>query len=165
VTPKTAARIRSQIETMRAIVRSPDLSARNERVSGWSVAEHVDHMYKVAMSIVRRLADASAEPLPRGVNFLGRLVLLFGWIPRGRGKSPSRLIGTRADGAEIDAALLRLERELDALPPEGLRTSRGKIVPHPLFGALTPPQALRFIVVHTRHHLKIIREIQGRAES
>src|SRR5215213_90841 len=74
---------------------------------------------------------------------VGRLVLLLGWIPRGRGKSPSRLIGTRADGAEIEAALLRLEQELDALPADGLHGSRGKIVPHPLFGALTPPQALR----------------------
>ena len=146
---------------MRALTRVPELLVCNERVSGWCPAEHLDHMAKVAGSVVHVLAKEDAQPRP-GVTLIGRLVMLVGWIPRGLGKAPKRLTGTRASAEDIDAALARIEQELDALPPAAFSASRGSIVAHPRFGGLTPPQALRFIVVHNDHHLKIVRDILPR---
>ena len=149
---------------MRALARSPEaqLCARQERISAWSPAEHLDHMYKVSMSIVRRINDEEAKPSRRGINLMGRVILLLGWIPRGQGKTPERLSGAICTGAHIEAALGRLEQALDTLPLDAVDASRSPIVPHPLFGGLTPSQALRFIVIHTKHHLRIIDEILGR---
>jgi hypothetical protein len=33
-------------------------------------------------------------------------------------------------------------------------------LPHPYFGGLTPVQTLRFLVVHTGHHLRIVADIR-----
>ena len=164
MTQQTLARIRSQIERMRALAREPEarLCARQERVSAWSPAEHLDHMYKVSMSIVRRITEEGAQPSKRGINVMGRVILFFGWIPRGRGKTPERLSGTICTGPHIEASLGRLEQVLDNLPVAAVDASRSPIVPHPMFGGLTPSQALRFIVIHTKHHLRIIDEILAR---
>ena len=149
---------------MRALARSPEaqLCARQERISAWSPAEHLDHTYKVSMSIVRRITDEDAKPSPRGINLIGRVILMLGWIPRGRGKTPPRLSGEVCTGAHIEEALARLDQALGALPMDAVTASRSPIVPHPLFGGLTPSQALRFIVVHTKHHLRIVDDILGR---
>jgi len=162
VTHRSLGQIRRQIERMRALARSPEaqLCARQERISAWSPAEHLDHMYKVAMSIVRRIRDESAEPSRRGINFMGRVILLLGWIPRGA-RAPERLRGTHCTGEHIETQLGRLEQALDALPLDTVAASRSPIVPHPLFGGLTPSQSLRFIVIHTNHHLRIVDEILG----
>lgn len=144
---------------MRELTRSAELSSRNERVSTWCLAEQIDHCTKVTASVVEVLADPNAPALPHGVNFLGRLVLLLGWIPRGVGKTPKRLTGTPASASDLDAGLARLVEAFDALPFERLRSSRVPIIRHPKFGGLTPPQALRFLVVHTHHHLKIVDDI------
>lgn len=143
---------------MRALTRVPELLVCNERVSGWCPAEHLDHMTKVAGSVVSVLGDENAQPRP-GVTLMGRLVMLVGWIPRGIGKAPRRVLGTRAAAEDIHAAVAGLEQALEALPAAALSPARGPIVPHPRFGGLTPPQALRFIAVHNEHHLKIVRDI------
>jgi hypothetical protein len=158
LTERSLRQIRTQLERMRALTRVQELLVCNERVSGWCPAEHLDHMARVAGSVVGVLADENAERRP-GVTLMGRLVLLLGWIPRGVGKSPKRVLPTRASAEEINAALARVEQALDALPPAALSPSRGPIVPHPRFGGLTPPQALRLIAVHNEHHLKIVRDI------
>ena len=159
MTPRVASQIRTQIERMRGLARSPELFARDERVSAWSVAEHLDHLYKVSLSIVRRLAEEGVQPSPKGVSFLGRAVLWSGWIPRGRGKTPERLGGKPCTAEDLEHSLEKLERAVEALPAGAAASSRGAIVPHPKFGGLTPPQALRFLVVHTAHHLRIVGEI------
>ena len=161
VTERSLSRIRSQNERIRALVQSGDarLAAAQPRISAWSVSEHVDHVLKVAQSIVRRVNQADAEPGKRGITFLGRAVLLGGWIPRGRGKSPERLAGTRVAAAEIESSLAKLEQMMAAVVIDACESSRRPTVPHPLFGGLTPTQALRFAVVHTNHHLRIVADI------
>ena len=164
MTQKALVQIRTQIERIRTLARSPEeqFCARREHISAWSPAEHLDHTYKVSMSIVRRITEESAKPSRRGINLVGRVILLLGWIPRGRGKTPERLSGAICTGAHIEAALGRLEQALGTLPMDAVAASRSPIVPHPMFGGLTPSQALRFIVVHTNHHLRIVDEILAR---
>lgn len=161
MTDATLARIRTQFERMRALAREGELSAHNERVSAWCLAEQLDHTTKVTASIVDVLGDPNAQRREGGINVIGRLVLRFGWIPRGVGKSPKRFRGAPAVAADLDGAIDRVARAFDALPFDALRKSRVPLVPHPRFGSLTPPQALRFIEVHTQHHLKIIDDIVG----
>ncbi|HET8774527.1 MAG TPA: DinB family protein [Thermoanaerobaculia bacterium] len=159
MTNGTVARIRAQFERMRELTRSAELSSRNERISAWCLAEQIDHVTRVTASVVEVLADPNAPALPRGVNFVGRLVLRLGWIPRGVGKTPKRLTGTPASATDLDGALARLAEAFEALPFERLHASRVPVIRHPKFGGLTPPQALRFLVVHTHHHLKIVDDI------
>lgn len=135
------------------------LAAARPEISGWSVAEQIDHVIKVITSVLKRIADDPA-PLDKGINMLGRVILLAGWIPRGKGRSPKNVFAERAARADLLAALNRIREQIDALTSAQI-ARREPTVPHPFFGGLTSEQALRFIVIHTVHHLKIIREIRA----
>jgi hypothetical protein len=156
---RSLIRIRSQIERVRELAKWPQthLLCEENGVSGWCPAEHLDHMMKASISIMERLT-AGAEPLPRGINVVGRAVLALGWIPRGVAKSPKRVLPTRVTPAVIEESAARFELLLNQLPGEAA-SSRSRTVPHPRFGGLTGPEALRFIAVHNDHHLKIVDDI------
>ena len=91
---------------------------------------------------------------------LGRTILFLGWIPRGRGKSPDRVRGERTTGSLLQTALQEMDTLCGQLAIAKIAGSRVPIVPHPKFGGLTPAQALRFVVVHNEHHLRIIKDIR-----
>ncbi|HYI08940.1 MAG TPA: DinB family protein [Thermoanaerobaculia bacterium] len=158
------ATLRAQLPELRAIAQLPEehLFAVKQQVSGWCPAEHLDHTVKVAQSIVYRLADATAEPSPRGISFAGRAVLLLGWIPRGVGKAPERLRAVRCSVTDLEARIGRYETALAAVTVPAGTAARLPIVPHPRFGGLTPAEAMRFAAVHTRHHLRIVADVLKR---
>ena len=153
------ARIREQLERIGALCGDTEerLFKTNERVSAWSPAEHVDHLLKVTKSIIDRLP--SEEAVPRGISFVGRVILALRWIPRGRGRAPEKLTGKRATPSERQARLARVTVAVEAVDAAAVDATRIRNVPHPRFGGLTPAQALRFVTVHTEHHLKIVRDI------
>jgi hypothetical protein len=128
-------------------------------VSGWSVAQHLDHVIKVNASVANGLLSANLEPLPKGMNILGHVILTIGRIPRGRGRSPARMVGARVTGLEIDAALSSLERSLAKVKELDLAKPSPPVIGHPRFRALTAPEALRFMAVNTDHHLRIIDDV------
>lgn len=152
------ARLRAQLEQIRALAQSPDIFEANERISRWSVAEHLDHLIKVSGAIVRRVCEENPPVEPRGISFTGRVVLACGWMPRGVGKAPKHVYGARATPVELEAAATKLEKSIAAVVPAMLAL-RTPTVPHPRFGGLTPAQAMRFVVIHNAHHLKIVTEI------
>jgi hypothetical protein len=172
------AQILRQLALMAELARGPEaeLAARAPAVSGWSVAEQLEHLVLVDRSVlktVRRILDdphgqsakaaQSAAP-PPGINLLGRVVLGTGFIPRGRartlppfqpGAAPAAASGTGILGiAEIERGMRDLEPRLGELETGGGRSR------HPLFGGLGGRQWLRFVAVHHHHHLKIVRDIR-----
>ncbi|HUR83140.1 MAG TPA: DinB family protein [Thermoanaerobaculia bacterium] len=151
------ARIRGQFERIRALTGDARLFTINEKISGWSSAEHLDHLLKVAKSVFDRLP--SDEVLPRGISFTGRCVLACRWIPRGVGKTPERLAGKQCTLEELEARFGRVSTALEALDTAAVDAARNPNVPHPRFGGLTPSQALRFVTIHNAHHLKIVGDI------
>ncbi|HXG59541.1 MAG TPA: DinB family protein, partial [Thermoanaerobaculia bacterium] len=153
------ATLRSQLDRFRALASNGSLGRSAPEVSGWSIAEHVDHCLKSSRAILARINDP--RPCDGGINFVGRLVLLTGWIPRGRGKSPEKMRGGVVTGGEVAASLRELEAVVAAFTPEAM-SCRAPVVRHPYFGGLDPRQALRFTIIHNRHHLRIIDDITGR---
>ncbi len=144
------------------------INRRRESVSDWSVAQHLDHLAQAnglcAAAVTQLLESPSASPGP-GLTLAGRAVLLTGWIPRGRGKAPTRTVPSAATLSETRS---RLRDALAAVTAIGERLheldgARGRLG-HPALGGFTAFQWLRFIAIHSRHHLKIIEEIQ-RSES
>ena len=133
--------------------------------SKWSIGEHLAHLAAanaLTLSAARTLVEggdarivARARP-----NLLGRLVLLLGWIPRGRGQAP---VPTRpppeTDAAALRAALADNRELLLVLAPERTAAARGGL-PHPALGVFDAFAWVRFTEVHTRHHLKIVDEIR-----
>ncbi len=155
------ASLRAQLPELRAIAQLPEerLFVLRPEISGWTPAEHLDHSLKVAQSIVVRIADAEATPSARGISLVGRAILALGWIPRGRGRAPTKLHGMRATASELESRIVRFEGQLAAMPVPDGAAARLPIVPHPRFGGLTPVQAVCFAAIHTRHHLRIVADV------
>jgi hypothetical protein len=145
---------------MRGLAALPEARLFAETpISQWSPAEHLDHTIKVSRAIAGVIADSAAPVQPTRMSFAGKLVLTFGWIPRGRGKAPERLRGTRATAEQLVTALDRLLATLGDLAAGDLAARTTATVPHPRFGAMTPSEGLRFAVVHNAHHLRIVRDV------
>jgi hypothetical protein len=155
----TIAEIEHQLEQLSALA---DQTEVREAVSGWSPVEHVDHCLKVCSSVLRGIVDPR-QPLPSGVNLLGRAVLIIGRFPRGRGKSPQSLRGTRATREQIEMAMAEVRRHLRTVTEPDFRAAEGPIIRHPYFGGLNATDAFRFLTIHNRHHLRIIADIVATA--
>ncbi len=143
----------------------PDLcEASAPAVSKWSVKDHLEHLSIAHGGIVNWLERArEGDPeLDTGgrPSLFGRIVLLVGAVPRGRGKAPERTL-PKDTGAEELAARFREIRE----QVEGLQGSLAQLQAsratrnHFVFGDLNPTQWLRFTVIHHNHHQKIIRDV------
>jgi hypothetical protein len=145
------------------LAEEPDATRlRAERVSGWSVAEQLDHVLRIVEAQLERLAERRVAK--RGINLVGRIILGVGRIPRGVGKSPAPVRGTAKSRAELRAALAAARARLATLSADAaLWGDPRPLAGHPYFGGLTPRQVLRFLEVHTDHHLRIVADIRRAA--
>lgn len=141
---------------------------RRPEVSGWSVREHVEHLLLADRGIVswiEGVLDGEVEaPTTGRPTLAGRLVLLSGFIPRGRGRAPEPTVPGDMSAEALRSELSALERGVTALEGrlDEIDGSRARY-PHPVLGSLTPAQWLRFLAVHHWHHEKMIDEILSRA--
>lgn len=154
---RTVIRLERDFENLHAFT---GLAGRREvRISAWSIGEHLDHVMKVDRSILARIDSPIDTPHPP-LSTLGRITLWTGWIPRGKGRAPdfTRPEAVPPEGLRSQIVEVRrlLHGVLDA--PEKLADPR-RIASHPHFGGLTAAQWLRFVAVHHRHHVKIIRDV------
>ncbi len=136
------------------------VARRVDAISGWSVAQQVDHVLVVVEKSVERLMSRP-EPLSRGLTWKGRLVLGLGWFPRGIARAPRGFEGREIACAELVSRLAALRARLAELAAaQDVLDRREPVVPHPYFGGLSAARTLRNAVVHTEHHLAIVRDIR-----
>ena len=160
-------RLEGQLDAIGRLVDEGDaaLVRRAPRVSGWSVAQQLDHSLKVAMRSLGCVLEPDAAKIDRrGINLLGRLLLAFGRLPRGRGKAPKAVAGEERSSQELAAALAAVRARLAEVAARGELLARpDPIVPHPYFRCLNASQGLRMLAVHTDHHLRIGADIRRAA--
>ncbi len=157
------ATILAQLDDYLALARDGDeLGRRAPEVSGWSVAQQLEHLATVDRSVLQGIEKIDrGEIAERGGagTLVGRVILLLGWIPRGKGKAPEKSMPAGLGGEELVAALETAKERFEKLDLARLETSAGTF-PHPVFGHLTAGQWLRFVAVHHRHHGRIIDDIR-----
>jgi len=152
-----ARRIARQFEELTALTEVAQ--CRVERISGWSVGQHLHHLMKSDRSIFRFFPQPSSDEV-QPVSAIGRIVLWSGWIPRGKGRAPAatepEAPGVEELRSEIEGVRATFVEAIEArqtlLAPE-------PIANHPHFGGLNRVQWLRFVGVHHHHHTKIIRDV------
>ena len=140
------------------------LFGRARGVSGWSAAQHLEHLAKTngrTFKGLRLLAAGKLPAEPGRPNGWGLLVLHLRRFPRGRVQAPD--FARPADDLsreELERSLARNRDALAALAPylSALSRLEGRML-HPRLGMLNATQWLRFVRVHSTHHLKIIREV------
>ena len=81
-----------------------DLRGKAESVSAWDVGQHLDHLAEADRFILGGIEAALEDPPPnvdKRPVFIGRVVLLTGFIPRGKGKAPEQTQPKASSGEEI----------------------------------------------------------------
>ncbi len=141
--------------------------AEAAKVSKWTIGKQLEHLLLSDSSIFDsfdRLIDGRDAPAPGGPTWLGRIILATGFIPRGRGKAPKGVRPAGRAASDIEAGLHRLRQRCDQLREHlPLLEEAGWRCHHPYFGALAIGEWMRFMDVHHRHHLKIVRDIRKAA--
>jgi len=133
--------------------------------SKWSVVEIVEHLTRsysgTAKGFERCLEKnaslATSTTLKQKVQQFP--VMNLGYYPEGR-QAPKHIIPTGELDlhAVIDAVRRDLARLDDAASKTKQALGSGKVLDHPLLGALTVHQWLKFHIVHTAHHAKQISQ-------
>jgi hypothetical protein len=142
------------------------LAAEVPERSGWAPEQHLAHVTLANELVLRNLASLAAGTgalIVRGVEPHARAIAVLreGRIPRGQAQAPRMVRPPERVQLELVRQWLADGRTaLAALDPA--RIVPGELcIPHQLLGPLDGPHWARFAVVHTRHHLEIVREVLG----
>ena len=131
----------------------------------WSVAEVVEHLQRAylgnAKGFERCLEKGQPLATPRTLKqtLQGVAVVSLGYLPEGR-QAPKHVIPTGE--LDLSAVLAAVVRDLDRLDDAATKTRQRfggatKVLDHPILGAFSVDQWLKFHLIHTRHHEKQIR--------
>jgi Protein of unknown function (DUF1569) len=131
----------------------------------WSVVEIVEHLTRAYSGTAKGFERCVEKgvPLATGTTIKQKLqqfgLINLGYFPRGR-QAPKYIMPTgELDlGAVLDAVRRDLQRLDEAANKARTALGTGKMLDHPILGALTVDQWLKFHVVHTEHHARQIAE-------
>jgi len=129
----------------------------------WSVVEIVEHLTRAYSGTAKGFERCLEKGAPQASaaslkQRLQQFVLIqLGFFPEGR-QAPKHIIPTGE--LDLNAVLAAVPRDLARLDEAANRTrdqlGSGRMLDHPLLGAMTIDQWLKFHEVHTRHHARQI---------
>ncbi|ULC59998.1 DUF1569 domain-containing protein [Flaviramulus sp. BrNp1-15] len=141
----------SQIETYLL-----SIDKKNPKVSKSTVGWQLDHALKVFNSVCEWTENSNPKDYKWKFNFWRSILFRLNYIPRGKGKAPKfvlppEIIHEKDLKNQLETARAHIER-LKTLP-------KSAYFKHFIFGMLSKKKTLRFLEMHTKHHLKIVRDI------
>lgn len=128
----------------------------NEFVSKSDVAWHLDHSLRVINGISGVLKKSNPDDFISSFHFKRSLILFLGKIPRGKAKAPETV--TPKGNISLEDLFYRLENAKTSIIEIQNCNPKNNFI-HPYFGQLNLKQTLRFLEIHTKHHLKIVDDI------
>lgn len=134
----------------------PNLDKTNPNVSNSTVGWQIDHCLLVINGIIGQLEISNPTEFQPKWTFPKFMVFTTGRIPRGKAKAPKVVIPVHV------ATQDELKDKLEAAKNNVLKLdtfSENQFFNHPFFKDLNVKQTKRFLVIHTKHHLKIINDI------
>ena len=133
-----------------------DFKKTNVAVSQSSIGWHIDHSLMVINGIIEQLKKSNPEQYKWQFNWNRIFIKSINKIPRGRGKAPKAVQPLESSSVEILNSKLHIANdsiiELENLEPNNY-------FKHPYFGNLNLKTTIWFLELHTKHHLKIIEDI------
>jgi len=128
----------------------------NVTVSKASVGWHIEHTLLTTILIIETMGKSIPQDYQWKFNLSRTFVYTINKIPRGRAKSPKSV----QPKGEIVADNLTNKIAIARAKVEALsRLERNHYFVHPYFGKLNVKPAIKFLKIHTRHHLHIIKDI------
>jgi hypothetical protein len=125
-------------------------------VSQWSVGMHVQHCCLAMIGTCRALEKSTPPPPPSRPPLIRLVVFTTGRFVRGRAQAPERALPREGlSPAELASLLEEAGRQVAAAG----NLEAGRWFKHFIFGVLKRDDALQFLRIHNRHHLRIVSDI------
>ncbi|APG66214.1 DUF1569 domain-containing protein [Tenacibaculum todarodis] len=125
-------------------------------ISKASVGWHLDHSLKVVNAVVKTLQESDPTTYKNNFSFVGKVFFALGFFPRGKAKAPKHV--KPPEVVLKEDIILQLE-----IAKTNIKTisslDNNAYFKHPLFRHINKKRVVRFLVLHTNHHVKIINEI------
>jgi hypothetical protein len=133
-----------------------DHNQSNQAISEASVGWHIEHSLLVIKQITATVAQSEPKLYKSKFNMSRFFVFLSNTIPRGKAKAPKVVIP--AENITLETLQESLKNTYQAVAY--LKDCQEQqYFMHPFFGQLNKKQTIKFLAIHTQHHLKIIRDI------
>lgn len=137
----------------------PKMELLNQQISQGTVGWHIEHTLLVIDTTIESLQKSDPAEYQWKFNFIRTLILTIRKIPRGRVQSPKSV----RPGNNFNAETLKIHVAATKEKIKVLETlRRNHFFKHPFFGNLNVKPAIRFLVIHTNHHINIINDISGK---
>lgn len=135
----------------------PNCEIHNSKVSTANIGWHLEHSFLTIKLITEGLKDSDPSQY-KWIFKLSRIIIFtIKKIPRGKAKSPKVVIPEKYDIETLKKHIVLVKQsvqELNHLDPN-------KYFYHPYFGNLKLKATIKFLEIHTNHHLEIIQDINS----
>ncbi|KFC17893.1 DUF1569 domain-containing protein [Epilithonimonas lactis] len=147
-------KIEIQLQKIESLLSKIDVT--NEKVSKASVGWHLEHLLLILNSSLKGLTMTNPKDYNPKFSLKKFVFLNFGMIPRGKIRAPKQFIPLDVPTQESILKLMNLAKErlkaVENLPEKSFIT-------HPFLGDFDRKTTLRFLWLHSNHHLKIVDDI------
>ncbi len=134
---------------------------QQQSVSASSIGWHIEHSLLAINKIIAATKNSDASTYKFIFKPIKYIVFLTNKIPRGKAKNPKSVEPDFFDENTLKAhfiATLAIIKEIEII-------DKNKYFKHPYFGNLKLKDTVKFLEIHTKHHIKIINDIQQVASS
>lgn len=143
-----------------------DIFLTTPQQGGWSFSEVYAHILSanfLSVVAIEKCLNRTAEIKTRKPDWRVRLILFFGRFPPGKFKVPQVLEASvkKISKEEASNELIRLAKKVAELEKGFSKFNPDYKIKHPRLGYLNAKSWLRFIYVHSKHHQKQIKKIEG----
>jgi hypothetical protein len=127
----------------------------NQSISSVNVGWHIEHSLLVIIKIIETVSKSDPNNYEWKFSLPRAVVFTLNKFPRGKGKAPEVVKPKQIDKTDYDALFAEAKQALTRLK----NVDKNQFFLHPFFGNLNKKNTFIMLDIHTKHHLKIIREI------
>lgn len=132
-------------------------------ISAVSIGWQLEHIMMVINSVVATIEKSNPEDYAFQFKPIRYYILFRKKIPRGRAKAP-KVVQPVNDHTRSQETL-RLQLEQTKASIQTLKNcQKGQFFAHPYFGNMKRNAAIRFLAIHSNHHLDIVKDIKTKKE-
>jgi len=127
--------------------------------SMWTIGQQIEHCCLVIGGVHEALRRSEPPAPPAKITIVRRAVWWTGRIPHGRANAPKSVQPAAVpDRTHLEAAIERARGQVDSIR----NLAQDAWFRHFMFDVLRRDEALRFLQIHTNHHLRIMKQIAQR---
>jgi len=133
----------------------PNQEDYNPEISKSNVGWHIEHILLTNKMILEAVEKSNPADYTWSFKLPRIVVFTMNKIPRGRAKAPKVVVPKTYDEQTLLEHLKIVTAKIQGLE----NMSSDKYFDHPYFGNLRLNKTIKFLEIHTKHHLEIINDI------